>query len=313
MSERRHDDLERDLESLRTVTERGLPTIQHTARTLAARSAGRPQRPIEEGFWMRSRRFWSARPGLALAGTALLAAMVLGIVPVSYDRTIGHDVTLSLGTPALESAAIGRIASELERTLGAREVRITTPFGGGSPILAARVTGGSGRAIERTADAFASALAVRGIPASVQVEPRREHVSTNLIACAMDRVVELRIERAGRSLPEIEADIRAQLEAAGVRNPQVQVSQEGDQTRIDIEGETQESGGPGELRLELQASGDEPLNPQLHRFDVERKPGMTDADVKAEIERQMREAGMQGEVTIQDGKIEVRTQKEERR
>jgi hypothetical protein len=311
MSQRRNDDLERDLESLRTVTERGLPTIQHTARTLAARSAGRAQRPIEEGFWMRSRRFWSARPGLAIAGAAVLVAIVLGIVPVSYDRTVGHDVTLSLGAPAPEDAALGRIATELERALGTRDVRVRTPLGGGSPIFAARVAGGWGREVERTAAAFASALTARGIPASAQVEPRRQHVSTNLIARAMDRVIELRIERAGRSPAEIEADIRTQLEAAGVRNPQVQVSQDGDQTRIDIQGETQEPGAEGEVHLKLQATGDEPLNPQLHQFQVERKPGMTDADVKAEVERQMREAGMQGEVSVENGKIEIRAHKEE--
>jgi len=148
---------------------------------------------------MRSRRFWGARPGLALAGAALLAAMVLGIVRFRRSNH-RHDVTLSLGTPALESAAIGRIASELERTLGRGNSdhdsvrrRVADPRGACHGWFRARYRAHRGRIRQRASGA--------GDPASVQVEPRREHVSTNLIARAMDRVVELRIERAGRSLP----------------------------------------------------------------------------------------------------------------
>ena len=311
MSERRKNELERDLESLRNVTDRDLPSIHHMARTLAAQAAVRIRRPVEEGFWMRSRRSLSARPGLSAAVAVVLVAVVLGIVPVSYERTVGHEVTLSLAAPAPAAPAIDRIATEFERALGAGDVRVTPGLGSGGATLAARVSGRSEKNVGRTATAFANALRAQGIAADARVTPRVQRVSSNLIARAMDRAIELRIERAGRSPAEIEADVRAQLEAAGLQNPQVRVTQDGDQTRVEIHSDSQDAAGERKIEVHLQATGDETLTPRLHPFHVERKPGMTDADVRAEIERQMREAGVQGDVSVENGKVEVKIRKED--
>jgi hypothetical protein len=312
MSERRTSDLERDLESLRQVTERDRPTIHHTARLLAARRAGRATRPIEEGYWMKSRRFLSARPWLAAAAAAAIVAAVLGIVPISYERTTGQQVTLSLDGAALDRPALDRIAGDFERALGATNVNVIPGLeaAGLPPSLSAHVPARSRARVERAATTFANALAATGIPANVRIAPLSQRVSSNVYALAMDRAIQLRIERAGRTPAEIEADVRGQLEAAGVQNPQVHVSQEGGQTSIRIQAETQTAeGAERHLQVQLNAAGDSTLTPTINNFEVKHQPGMTDADIKADMERQLREAGMDGEVTVENGKVMVRVEK----
>jgi hypothetical protein len=308
--------LERDLQAYRSATDRDLPELEHTARILRSHAVAEDRRSIEEGFWMRLRRGLSARPGLAIAGGVVMMAVILGVVPVSYQRTTGHEVTMSLAAPGLDGQTVTKIASELGRALGARQVLVepaNAPGSRGMEILA-RVPARRRGDIERVANAFASALGKRGLEARVSVLPQRERVSTSLYAFAMDRVVNLNVQLAGRSPAEIESDIRAQLEASGIENSQVQVSREGDQTKVTIQADDSSSDeSEREFRLNLQTEGGDSVNAQIHRFDVERKPGMTDADVKADIERQMREAGVQGEVTVENGEVRINVEKHEQR
>jgi hypothetical protein len=315
MSERRWNDadraLARDLRALRSTTDRDLLAPEDTARALAAEAAGAAARPIEEDFWMKRRRMLSARPGLATAGALVIAAAVLGIVPISFERTTGHDVRLALAGGAPDPSSLGRIASEFKNAVGAPDVRVAAALGpeGPATMLAASVPARSRSGVERTAQAFASALTARGIPASATVAARKERVASNVYALAMARVIELNIRRAGRSPAEIEADIRGQLEAAGLQDPQVQVTKDGDQTTVQIQEQCNEPGEERQIQVKLHADGEDPANTRMHQFQVERRPGMTDADIKAEIERQMREAGVEGTVEVQNGEIRVHVEK----
>lgn len=310
MSTHRNDELDRDLESLRMVTERALPTIDDTARNLTA-SIVRSPRPTEEGFWMKSRRILSARRGLALAGAAVVVAAVLGVVPITYERTLGHEVTLTLAPPTPNADTIARIANQLEQTLEPKEFHTTPGLQAGEVVLSAWVPSQSGAVLDRTATAFANALSAQGVPARARVTARTQRMSTNVYAMAMNRVIDLHIDRAGRTPAAIEADVRAQLEAAGVQNPQVRVTQDGDQTQVDVQADAADATGRRELKLQMKASGDQPIDQRIHSFEVERKPGMTDADIKAEVERQMREAGVEGQVTVTNGRIEIQARKEQ--
>lgn len=113
----------------------------------------------------------------------------------------------------------------------------------------------------------------------------------------------------GRTTEEIETDIRAQLEAEGLQNPDVRVSCDGDQTKVIIRANDEAADGEREFQVDLGSQGADSLSTRLHRFEVARRPGMTDAEVKADIERQMRETGLDGEVTVEEDKIQIRAER----
>lgn len=314
MTEHRESDagrrLARDLEAFRAMTARDLPDLDDTARALA----GPRPRDTREDWFMRSIRFLRARPWITTAAATAALAAVLLLVPMSYERTTGHDVTMAL-SGNLDRGSLEKIAGEMKKALGADGVRVTRLGDAGSPKteLAVTTPSRSRSEVEAKAAAFARELGLRGMNAEARVTPRREKVSTTLYAMAVDRVIELRIERAGRTPDQIAADIRAQLEAAGIQNPTVQVSQNGDQTQIQIQANDQGSDGEGprEFRVNVKGDGTQPLDAQLHRFEVHRTPGMSDAEVKADIARQMREAGVEGTVTVQNGEVRIEAKKRE--
>jgi len=311
MAERRETEaegvLERHLQALHRVTERDLPELGDTVRMLQARAPERTPQRIEEDFWMQSRRILRARPWLAGVAAAAIAAAILGIVPVSYERTTGHDVMLSLAGPAPDPQSLAQIAAEFKAALGAGDVKVreSSESSEGATTLEAYSHSRSRSEVEQTTGAFAAALGGRGLKARVQVVPRTQRVSSNVYAMAVDHVIQLHIDRNGKSPAEIEADLRAQLDAAGIPDSEVHVTQEGGQTQIRIQATSNTPLHAENLQVELKADGTEALHPTLHRFEVHREPGMTDADVRAEIERQMREAGVQGEVFVEDGKVRI--------
>jgi hypothetical protein len=297
----------RDLRAYRDRTDRGLPAIEDTARLLRSRAD-------EEGFWMRSRKMLNARPALTVTGALVVIALVLGVVPISYQRTTGQDVALKLaganGT-TLDAAVVGRIAEQFKGALDAQNVRVLAGGADGGASILARVAGGRSAVARQTANAFAHALGAKGIDARAEVTPVKERVSSNVYAYAMGKAIELRVERAGKTTAQMEADIRAQLEAAGIENPQVTVTQEGDKTNVTVEAKSSNpADAEREIKLELHAGGTYDMQASVNRFEVKRTPGMTDADVKAEVERQMREAGVQGDVTVTNGQIQIQVRKE---
>ena len=303
--------LERDLQTYKTSTDRDLPDIDTTARVLRDHAEG--LRAIhEESMTMKIRRFVTRRPALAVAGALAVVAVVLGVVPVSYERTTGHDVTLTLEAPRGDAAFVSTVADRFGALLGADDLRVSRAAPDGDAIvLRASVPSRRGAEIERKADAFAAALGEKGIAATVSVTPVKERISSSLYAYAMQTVIELRVDVAGRTAEEIEADVRAQLEAAGIENPDVQVSRDGDRTEVRIQADDEVEGQDRDRQFNLTMKGSDTLNARLHEFRVERRPGMTDADVKAEIERQMREAGVEGEVTVENGRVEIQAHKEQ--
>lgn len=301
----------RDLQAYREMTARDLPGVSATARLLRDAASPSNRRTTREGFPMKSLISLQAHPWLAATAVAIVVAVILGVVPVSYTVTTGQEVTLQLAAPAPQGDALHRIATGLRTALRADGVQASLTDDGAGPAvrLTALVPVGRGSEVRQAAEAFARGLTERGIPAQAGVRARTERVSTNVYAYARSRAVELRITSSGRTPAEIEADIRAQLAAAGLQNSQVQVTQEGDQTQVQIQ--TDAAAGEGEQKFDLKLSGrgDQPLDASLNRFAVERKPGMTDADVKSEVERQMREAGVDGRVTVEDGRINIEVEK----
>ncbi len=304
---------ERDLQAYREVTARDLPSVRDTAQLLRRAALQTAHNTTREGFYMKSLISVKAHPWLAATAAAVVVAMILGVVPVNYTVTTGQDVTLQLAAPAPQGEALRKVATGLRAALHADGVQIALTDDGAGPAvrLEAAVPSRLGAEVRHAAAAYARGLTERGIPAQASVQARTERVSTNVYAFARSRAVELRVTSAGRTPAEIEADIRAQLEAAGLENPQVQVTKDGGQTQVQIQADGARGECEQKFEIKLIGRDDQPLDASLNRFEVERRPGMTDADVKADIERQMREAGVEGTVTVVDGKVNVKV--EERR
>jgi hypothetical protein len=296
--------LHEDLRALHAASLRDLPTIEQTARlSYQVRAGGHPG-----GFLMSSFRFLRSRPwpATALAAAAIAAALLL--IPVSYQKTVGHDVTLTLAAPGLDTGQIQKIASELRSALRAATLSVRQEEGSG-PVLTARVSGRSGTAVARVAEAFAHELTTRGIAASARITPRTERVLGNVYAFARDNIIEIRVSSEGKTPEQVEAEIKDQLEAAGIENPTVEYSRDGNQQTLKVQVTKTAADGEDTTstpEFHISVDGHEP-GPNDKRCDVRvrRTPGMTDEEVIADVQRQLQAQGVDADVTFENGKIQI--------
>src|SRR5881409_66780 len=84
------DAIDHDLVALRSLSDRALPELESSL-SAARRAAGEPRK----GFAM-TLHFLRTRPALATALSVILVAVGLLVIPISYERTVGYDVTLTL-------------------------------------------------------------------------------------------------------------------------------------------------------------------------------------------------------------------------
>lgn len=291
-----HDVMAGDFAALRDETTRDLPGFATTARAL-------PAVRRMEGVLSTMQRPWGIA---ALAAVAVAVALIF--VPLPYTAQRGHEVALVLpaGTPAADVEEAARTLRAALDVRGGLAVEM-----GSAPRVRARVA--SGADVQPAVAAVTAALAGRGITVETQVSPWRERVSGNVYAMAACRFNDLRVVVDGRSAAEIEQDLRSQLEAAGLANPQVSVTRDGDQLGIHVQAEGQCEDGERQIRLEVQREGGGGEDFQMQMLDLESLAGLSDAEKKAEIERQMRERGIDATVTVEDGKVRVEARKEVRK
>lgn len=273
-----------------------------------------------------------------------LAAVALGLfvafgLPVSFDKTVGHDVTLTLEGDGVDAARAGAIAREMKTLLGADAVRVEAEAGdaGAAYRLAASLSSRDGTAVRRSAEALAGALNGAGIAAKAAVTPRIEHVSGTVVAFAADRAV--RIATDGKSDFQLESEIRDALLAAGLQVANVSVSRDADgQTKVEI-GVEQHADSPGEaleampeiiltkdgqdlrggdadraeVRIQRLKSDGQPARLVMEltkagrstTIEVPDVDGMSDADLRFEIQSQLDRAGIGVRVDVLDGKVTV--------
>jgi len=211
-----------DLGALRSVTAEDQPSLETSLRAARRRAAGE----TGEGLTMVINLF-RRRPALATAVAVLVVAAGLLVFPISYQRTVGYDVALSLDGAKVAQAQMMGIARGFKQALGAPEARVEASMENGrlAYVLKASAPGDA----REKARAFARELNARGYAASVETTPRKETVSGNVYAYAMSRVIEVNTD--GRSAAEIEAEIRQRLTEAGVTNAEVSVTDVGDHQR----------------------------------------------------------------------------------
>jgi len=307
-SSRHGDDLlAADIEALRSDSARDLPQLNTTLRACA-----RPRRFREAGLIMTMRNPTTRRWWLATGGAVALALGTL-FVPLSYQRTIGQEVTLTLADAGSGGQDVERVASLLEAALRPQGTAVTQ---GPPASVRVRVPVRSAVEVHGMAAAVAKTLAREGISARAEISPWTERVSGNVYAVTASRILDLRIPVEGRTAAEIEQDIRTQLQGAGFSAPEVQVVRDGTRTEIDIKAAGAGAGGEEQqVRVELKTEGSGLETEGSGEVNLQMLPqvdtqGKSDAEIKAEVERQLRERGLEGTVTVDSGQVRVEVRKE---
>lgn len=325
--------LSADVEALRAATA-SVPGIDATAaalqqslRSAAQRShasaadapaphlfAGPPGRfqPADLGDRMKS--FYSQAGRSRLFPVALSTALLAGLLlwPVSYERTVGHTITLSVPAPAgsssVEPMAQARsIADRLKQAVGAGAVRVAARGPGAPLVLTARVPTRSRSQVERQLAGLTAALHAEHIDVTPTLTARTEHHTGRVYAMALDKLIDIRIDTTGKSDSQVETEIRDQLTRSGVTPDTVQFQRTGsDESEADITAHDgarelrivrRQKGGSGELRIE--AGG----------LDTERTPGMTDDELRDKIVRQLTARGLTATVTVHGDEVQIRAEK----
>jgi len=253
-----------------------------------------------------------SRPWTLSAIVAAALAVILLVIPISYQKTVGHDVALTINSPNLDAGQLQTIASQLKNALQAGNVSITQG-NGGAPVLTARVSGRSRLPVERVAAAFAAGLSSKGIPAQARVSPRIERVLGSLYAYARDNIIDIHVTSKGKTPEQIQNEIVSQLEAAGVQDPKVEYKREGNKATLTVQMDKGSSGTPPvaancpqlNLTVDDQPPGGGDGQHKRVEVKVNRTPGMTDAQVKDEVQRQLKAQGVDADVSVENGKIQI--------
>lgn len=318
--------IEKDLSALDARSRLHPPSLERTIQTLS-----RKERVKEERF-MGWNGFLKAHARLAMAAGAALVAGALLLVPVSYDKVVGHEVALSVNGAGLDDETVRGIAGELKEALGAEGVGVDAAMDNGSVIYTYTAKTPATRA-GSVAESFVRALETRGIEAASAVSPIKERVSGNVYAMAANSVVAISID--GKSEAELEAEIAAQLAAAGI-DADVSVNIEGDdRMEVDIRAEFEGEAGeePVEPQIVLTSEG-APLEGEMETASVKVKmtedqsnnsmvvevldgdetysatvkdPGsLSDSELASRVEQLLAAQGRQVSVSAEDGRIRVR-------
>jgi hypothetical protein len=301
--------MNQDLRSLAAVTARKLPAMDETERALGEALEARTRPRTQHGGFMETIRKLRVRRGsttaLGFLGAAVVGVALL-VVPVPYRRTVGHEVTLTLDSGNEAQARL--VSRELGRVLGAEGVRLRAeaPPQGSHYAVVARTPERSRRQVERSTQAFIQALGARHITARAAINPKTEATSGSVYAMALDQAIQIRVDFTGKSDEEIAAEVRAQLEQAGITTDEVRFSRTGDEAELEVRGQDgdrqlrlvqRRKGGPGELQIDIGG------------IDETREPGMTDEQLREKIERQLHERGLDGQVEVNGNDVRIKVQK----
>ena len=280
-------------------------------------------------------RQMSARPAWVAVAVTLVVALGVLVFPWSYDRLVGHDVTLAIAGNDVSPTSVASLASEMKSRLGSDQVRVEAAMDNGALRyeLSTWVARKQDRNVPAIANAFAEALTHQGYTAKLQVTPRTERVSSTLSAYAMDRAVEISINISGRTAAEVENDIRSRLVQAGFADAKVSVTDLGDnksEVKIEAHNDSHDASQPHDqvnlvltkdgkpitggftVQVGKQASGtNEDMTVYVRNGDHEttaqipNAKSMSDAQLAETIKSQLRAAGVEAEVTVTNGKIDV--------
>jgi len=324
-------DLTNDLRALRDESARDpLSLAQHvvTIRTRRLQAA----QARRAGF-MVIKESVKSRPWLASGVAVVVLAVAMLIIPISYTRTTGQQVALKL--VGLSDSQLRAVAAQLKALLHSDHVALLTMSESGAPsyVLETFVPSASGLNAAMIAQAFAKSLSDRGYPATAVTTPVRERVSGSVYAYAKDLVIQVSTD--GKTSAQIEAEIRQRLAEAGITDAQVSVTDEGGGRKVKLSVQrTAQAGQPqppeSNISLQLTKDGKPITGPGLMveikrthtasgmtltldvtqagkttTIDVPHADTMTDAQIKAEVEARLRQAGIDARVSVTNGQIGI--------
>ncbi len=289
-----------DLDALRCVTARDLEDIQTTVRRARARAHSR------EGFVMSTLEKFTHRPLWATAAVAVAIAIALLFIPVSYERTVGQEVSITLAGSGDGPARARSVADAVRAATGSPQIRLEI---GSTTAVTARVPGCSHAEATVMGRALVKELGQKGIQASFTVEPWVEEVTSNVYAQVANHWREIRVETQGRSEDEIERDVTAQLEQMGFSNPEVTFDRTGEGSQLGIRAGGQDGRIEARIERRIEGGGDEPAV-DVPLLDCSDLAGLPDAEIKAAVEDRLRERGIEAEVSVENGRIEIQARRE---
>lgn len=278
------------------------------AQALAARP-GRTQTEGEGGVM----KTLYAGPGRTRMFTAVLAgALALGglLWPVSYERTVGHTVTLAVqpaaGEGPLGPQAVHSLAARLKQAVGAGAVRVSADGPAAPLVLTARVPSRVRRDLEQKVAALTTALQAEHLAVTPSIAARTEHHRGRVYAMALDKLIDIRIDTAGKTDSQVETEIRDQLTRSGMTPDSVQFQRTSDEEQTEIKAHD----GDRELHIvRRQRGGPSELHIQAGGLDTERTPGMTDAELRDKIAAQLAARGLTATVTVSGDEVQIRAEK----
>lgn len=294
--------IERDRQSLGAASRAGLWSLDHVRRTVAAEIHNQPRGASIVSTIHRLK----SRPRLvSLLGVCALAAVLL-VIPIRYQRTIGHRVELTVSGAALDQVGLARLAGEVEQVTHARSLAVSHADGGA--VLGLELAGWSEERAERAAAALVERLRERAFTAEARVSPITETVSGNVYAMVLDRIIVIDVDTEGKTDQEVEDEIRAQLLAEGVAEPSVTYHSDADESEVRVEGEHE-----GKVFKVVHKQAGEAREPnvrvEIGWLDTTREPGMTDEQLEAKIRGQLEARGLAGEVEVDGDDVRVRMRK----
>jgi hypothetical protein len=294
--------IEQDRQSLGAATRAGLWSLERVRRTVAAEIRHQPRGASIVSTIHRLK----SRPRLvSLIGVCALAAALL-VIPIRYQRTIGHKVELTVSGAALDRVGLARLAGEVEQVTRASSLAVSRA--NGKAVLGLELAGWSEERAERAAAALVERLRERAFTAEARVSPITETVSGNVYAMVLDRIIVIDVDTEGKTDQEVEDEIRAQLLDEGVAEPSVNYHSDPEQTVVRVEGEHE-----GRVFKVVQKQvGDErepSVKMEIGWLDTSREPGMTDEQLEAKIRSQLEARGLQGDVEVNGDDVRVRMHK----
>lgn len=330
------DDLRADLAALKKVSDRDLPDLKHVMNDIRRRE---PERGTPIMGWRRrimaavhSMKTRPALAALAAAGALIVVGMV---IPVSYDRVTGHDVSITLSA-GFAPDQIAPTAKEMKAQLNVGSVEVQAEVDAGAPrfVFHATVPGRSRAAAAHAAGAFVKDLAQKGYVASLAVSPHKERVKSPAVAYAWNQIIQISVD--GKSASALESEIRQRLAESGMPDAQVSVK-DGPQGGREISVNMQRNLGgapagqepPPELVLtkngapitggstvKIKKMKDQTGATSLvvetsdkgktATATIPNSEKMSDAELQNAIETQLRQAGLNVRVEVVGGQIKVR-------
>ena len=237
-----------DLRALGEKSKLNLPTIDKTAERLWKHN----ERRSEEGSLMKVFHSLKGHPAMAtLLGIAVVAVVLLA-VPISYTKTTGYRATLELAN--VTGVDIDAVASEFGKALGTEDVMVRA--GAGGATISAELPVRAAGTLRGTASGFAEILTERGIPAAAEIKRITERVTGNVYAMAANGIIEIRVNSEGLTDGEIEDEIRAQIEAAGLEACFVDVETGDGEKRIEVGLECRQDGGSTDCAMPVKITID---------------------------------------------------------